>query len=90
MSSHSVAQFAWHCERVVYDFDPQYQRQPPNPGSAGGAQTSGAIGSDSDGAVGAAAEGAVVVPPSANIRTQSRGSTASTLFIVMTLLGAGP
>jgi len=82
MSSHVVAQFAWHCDRVVYDFDPQYQRQPPNSGSAGGAQTSGVIGSVSDGAAGAAEDGAMAMPPIANTRIPSRGRTASTLFVM--------
>jgi hypothetical protein len=71
----------------VYECDPQYQRQPPKSGSAG-AHTAGAVGAFTDGVIGAAEVGAVAVPPIANIRMQSRGSTASILFDMMTLLCA--
>jgi hypothetical protein len=74
----------------VYECDPQYQRQLPNSGSAGAliAGAAGAVGAVTDGVIGAAEVGAVTVPPIANIRIQSRGRTASILFVMMTLLSA--
>ena len=87
MSSHSNEQFASHWAAVAYDFDPQYQRQAPHP-SDPGALMAGAVGSESDGVVGAADVGTVPLPAIANISTQSTGSTASTLFVMVTLLSA--
>ena len=62
-----------------YDFDPQYQRQLPHPGS---------LGAVTDGVVEAAALGTVPLPPIAIISKQIRGSTASILFVMVTLLCA--
>jgi hypothetical protein len=88
MSSHGNAHFAWHSARVLYDFDPQYQRQLPHSGSDG-AIVSGPVGAVSEGVAGAAAEGAIALAAIANTSTQkSRGSTALDLFMMITLLSA--
>ena len=63
---------------MEYDFDPQYQRQAPHPGS---------VGAVIDGVVDAAAVG-TSLPPIATISKQIRGSTAIILFFMVNLLGA--
>jgi hypothetical protein len=78
---------------VGYDFDPQYQRQPPHDGSVGadisgsaGAHISGAVGAATDGVVDAAAVGTVPLPLIENTSTQIRGSTASIFLVMVNLL----
>jgi hypothetical protein len=72
---------------VAYDFDPQYQRQAPHPGSVG-ALKFGAAGAVIDGVDDAAAVGTLSLPPSATISKQTRGSTAIILLVMVHLLGA--